>query len=713
MLDLNASAQSVAGLDLARDSEKPDTFYILPPAPSLALAEGIPDLTLLRFVDDNNQVTSGNLQFSTELPVDDEKIATATALLKEELNLEEIFLQPVAVQHATAELMFLGREPTAEGGVSGMIRRGIGRVDAQMNAPHRAFFSIDLDPDGVKLIESALRTGAAPVGIVYRLEIEGLWPAQRVIATINWTQVYAHFSEHYKDGAFITSNDIKRISEELQESKVIRIQAIEGLEQSEESSFSTENALAWIQRELIERFCEPVMPLSRAPAKASLGTVGEILDVGSDYTFKAHRQIEHATATVDFQIRTVLKRTLTAQSHLLHLLENRNLDDHIGNAVSTHPFFERIKLHITTVQPLEELFIEEVILNISYGTTNESLQLTKDSPEVIFDTWRDVSPDGSWTVVADVRFADQTPFDSTEEITLPSINGHGRALILDMATLLRLHKINIFTPTDNRIMLSMIQLQHSREGDLLHEQAFQVPTGTASTAVWLQDYRRGDRVTLQSQYLTSLGILKKQNIPVDSQIVRLASPFMDKLTIQVLSDSDWSNLNKVVVGLRKEDGIKTGSIIFDKPDDFRAVSLEMPDPTNRKYRYKVERHFKDGRVETDDWHTTEMTALVVGEVSANILIVDIMPLGIEPPQAGINIIQVELQYLDVPNQVRHQKTHVIRSLANTFRWKVVIKNPELREYEYRLTTQKLNGETVVGRWIKQSDKILPIVISDQ
>jgi hypothetical protein len=108
--------------------------------------------------------------------------------------------------------------------------------------------------------------------------------------------------------------------------------------------------------------------------------------------------------------------------------------------------------------------------------------------------------------------------------------------------------------------------------------------------------------------------------------------------------------------------------------------------------------------------TKDVPVVIGWPVSANWLVVDVTPRGMEPAQAGIALIEVELSYIDALNYVRDIRTTGIRTLADTFRWAVAIRDSNRRTYQYRTTLHLLTGELRVGSWTTSSERILVIPI---
>ena len=712
MLNLDVPIRTVAGVDLAADDEDELSFFVLPPPPRIAVGEGGPELHLLRLVD-NGALSGGHLRFGVELSHPAARLEEARSTLAESLRDDRVALRPIPVVSAEAELLFVGRETTAEGGLTGLMRRGYGRTAAGFNPPHRANFSVALTADGVRVIEAALRSAGAPIGIIYRVRVEGLWPALRVLARVDWRRSYDHFSTHAREGALLTVEDFQTLFERLVESRAIDVQVVQGLTAEDAAAAPDPGpALQFIQREVVERFCEPVMQLSREPAQASLGTVGELFGVGSAFAVKALTQIEHAIGAYDFQHPTVITRTFTQQAHLADLLGGGPPDAHIADASVDHPFFRRFALRVRTARPLAESHLKEVVLNFAYGTNQEAKQLTAAQPEAIFDSWADASADGSWTILPDVTFADDAPLDAGGRARLAPLSGRGRELTLDLDRLLGLERIEVRASTDPRVLMTQAQLSHRRGAEARAERTIGLASAAPAQVAWFRDYEPTDRIDLAATHLLSTGrMIVAPPLRVDTRIVRLPPPFPGAMTIQLISDDDWTGLERVAVAVQKQADANSGTFTFDKPGQTAAVQLDLPDPADRSFRYRVARTWSSGVIEEDDWVQTDVPVVVVGRVSATRLVVDLTPLGVELPMAGIALVEVELSYIDAANHIRDVRTVVIRAVADTFRWEVPIKDPARRSYEYRVTLHLLGtGERKVGPWTPASERILVIPI---
>lgn len=728
MLDLNAPTRTVAGVDLAADSGDPRAFHVLPGPPRVAAGDAGPELVLLRFHGDDGALAGGHLQLTVEAGHPAERLEEARAALVAELGDETVELRPLIPAAATAELLFLGRETDADGGLGSLVRRGFGTAAATFDPPHRARFALDLDAAGVRLVEAALASGGAPVGVVYRLTVEGLWPATSVVARIDWQRVYDHFSVHRRRGSVLLVEDLKQITERLVEERAIEIHAVQSLEPAEgEAAPGLDVALAWIQREVMERFCEPVMELSRTPAKTSLGAVGEVFGAGSAFAVKATTQIERLTGEIDLGRSAVVARTLTVQAHLADLLGGAPLAGHVADAARDHPFFRRFALRVAATRPLPELHLAEAVLHFRYGTHASSARLDAGASEARFETWADASADGSWSLAPELRFDAGAPVAGGETVRRPALTGTSRELALDLEALAGLRRLKLVAPADPRVVATRVEVEHRRDGSRRagHEVMLAAPaagTGAGDAAasaaaeaeLWLSDFLPGDRIEVKPAYLTADGqLLEGPSLVADTRVLRLPPPFPGTMTVQLVADDDWSELERVLVAIEKTAGGPSGAFVLTAPGELVPVALDLPDPADRSYRYRVTRTLAGGAVEEDPWVTADASVLVVGRIAADRLVVDVTPVGPELAAAGILLIEVELLYLDVDHRIRETGTLVLRARADRPRWSIAIADPSRRSYEYRVTVHRTDGTREAGPWTRASDRILPIPVTSR
>ncbi len=711
MLDLAGSTRTVAGVILAPDTGGPSTWYVMPATPHPAVGPNGPDVQLLRVVRDG-QLSGGYLRLGITLGVDDRAIAAATAALTEEVG-KPVTLSPLPVLSAEADVAFYGRETTQPGTMSPLVLRRYGTSTFGFAAPHYGAFAIDLTAEGVRLVEAGLRSGATPIGVTCRLTAEGLWPAVRVTARVDWRSVYDHFSENYRVGALLVGTDISHLMQDLQQRSAVQVSVIQspvpGAEVTDTSA-AVANALDFVQSELVDRFCRPVLPLDTEPARASLGSAGELFNLGAAYEVKALTQIETASGFYDFSQATVAQRVLISQAPLGDLLGGTDPAGVIVDAAADDPFFTRFHLDCRTARPLADTHLAEAILDVRYGSADSPIRLTADAPAGGFDSYADASADHSWLITARVTFAPDSPIDPGTIVDLPAVPGTSRDVTLDLDAALGLVRLDVEGPTDQRVIASAVTVtQTSRDVARTSRQLSVTPAAPTASA-WFRDHRAADTLTVSGLHLLADG----RQVPIaptlaDTALFRLPNPYAGSFTVQIVTDAVWTELTQVIVAISKDESAPVRTFSFDAPA-IVAIALDQSDPTDRTYRYQI-RRIVDGVTSEDPWLTSDLPLLAVGRVRAGDLVVDVQPVGPELTSVGLRQVVVDLLYLDVTHQLRAEHTVVISAKADRYRWEVHLADPAQRSYQYRITKLLLTGESRPGGWVDSSDPILPVAIT--
>lgn len=710
MLDLGREFIRLDGVDLAPDSQDERLFYLLPPSPRLVLREGKPAVELLRMLD-GGRCTEAHLTLELELAHPAARVQAAVDALQARLELRDPpVLSPLPVLHAEAQLVFAGRDPKTAEDVAGLISRPMGAVPISPSPPHRAHLSTPLTPEGAELIALAMRERGAPIGVVFRLKTETLWPAQRVLVEVDWRRTYDHLSTHVRQGSLLLTRDIRTLFERLREERLIRVTAIRGLTDSETAESSMEQALAWVEQALVERFFEPVMPLDRAPAETSLGTVGEIFGVGYGFAFKALTQTEVATGQIDLVRTAVMERTLLVQAHLADLLGGVNPTQHISDVETGHPFFQRFVFSLACATPLEALHVSEVIANWSYGPNLEALRLDAEHPEATAETWADRSPDRSWTLTAEIRLRDDAPVGAGTAVQVGPISGRSRRCVLDLRALLGWLELRVEASQDARVIQTRVIVRQLRDGEPIAESEVSLSEGTWTGNAFFIGVRPGDGLVAETIHLLDDG---RQVRPVPQEIVasvlRVPAAFPGEMLVTLYAEGDWEGLERLVVFLEKSPDLPGGTVVFESKGTTTTVALPLPDPSDRSWRYRLSRTV-DGTEEEEDWRVTDRPALSLGRYGAELLVVSLEPLGQPFPSLGVHSVQVELRYFDPTNGVREETTLVLGSLNDRQTWKVKLVNPTLRTYQTQITTYYTSGVTRVIPWRERDDALLVIPV---
>jgi hypothetical protein len=145
--------------------------------------------------------------------------------------------------------------------------------------------------------------------------------------------------------------------------------------------------------------------------------------------------------------------------------------------------------------------------------------------------------------------------------------------------------------------------------------------------------------------------------------------------------------------------------------EVQAIALDLTDPLDRRYRYRVTRERLDGTDEDAGWRESDRPLLLVAAYEGRTLVVEVRALGPELPAAGLHLIEVELRYLDTTNLVRAVETALIRARSDAFRWEVPLADVTKRAYEYRVRRHRLLGGADETPWMTTDDRLLVVPIA--
>jgi hypothetical protein len=158
------------------------------------------------------------------------------------------------------------------------------------------------------------------------------------------------------------------------------------------------------------------------------------------------------------------------------------------------------------------------------------------------------------------------------------------------------------------VLITTAALTRHRAGDADVDSELQFAAGSPPQTAWFRDCRPGDRIEVAAKYLLTDG--RQVTVPVavaDTNIVRLSPPFPGSMTVQLVADDDWTGIGRVIVAVQKGGTTAAHTCTLDAPGKVVDVSLEMPDPADRRYRYRVTRLFTSGAEETDDWVESDVS----------------------------------------------------------------------------------------------------------
>ena len=246
MIDLGRPPLHGEGVTIFPDHAQPNRFYYVTDRPRLRLSTaGMPELMLLKYRLDptlHEALGAGLLSLTVDLGVE----PTLLERLRRRLALRDglagpVELGPVMAESGACELVLINRSSSdqeaspPEAAPLALVESILGAATPALYGDNAATFQAVLSPEGVGVVEGALRGGGLPVGVVYTLQTTGLRPALRAEIAARWQDVYDFYENRLHGGKLLLATDIGPTIEELVHAEAIHISIDELVPESERS----------------------------------------------------------------------------------------------------------------------------------------------------------------------------------------------------------------------------------------------------------------------------------------------------------------------------------------------------------------------------------------------------------------------------------------------------------------------------------------------
>jgi hypothetical protein len=435
MLYLNPPYHIIDGVSLLPDHEDPLQYYFMPLSPHLtmltdsATGQKVPQLQVIMYT--GSTASGGFLNFDCNLGATEEHLAEIGEQLRDRERLPGLpKLAPVPLVDGSVRMMLLGKEspppPDAEkpkppAGAPPPPPTGPQFVTKishytkpSLYGDNQAAFSVALDPEGVTILEQAIKGELSPIGVVYGLTYVGLRPAYNVRLTVDWNRVQTHLAESFGVNTLIFSAEIDKVVDKLVDDRVIVLEAdtfvAEG-DGSDDVFARRDQALDEVREMITETFFEPsVDPVEDAGKGGFLDTMkrtSQFAATGGHGSLFTQRsvdltRIDQKSLNVSFSERTAVRRSIYPQGHLsglLRVLEQQHLDAtrFILRVGLDDDFFKRRKVRVVPYVNFEPTGGDPDQVQ----SVNVSVKYAGETKNVIFDRSHPGEQAVEWTSVLD------------------------------------------------------------------------------------------------------------------------------------------------------------------------------------------------------------------------------------------------------------------------------------------------------------------------
>jgi hypothetical protein len=745
MIDLGRPALNGEGVTLFYDHAQPGLFYYLPDRPRLRTKDsGQPELSLLKYRLDpelHKALGAGLLSLTVDLNVDQDRLNRLSRRLAGQLDTDaKIVIAPVSADSGSCELILIDRtsKPPASGdtagktapppsqpddGVTGfgMVERILGSSTPSLYGDNACTFEAVLSPEGVGLVEGALRGGGLPAGVVYTLQVTALRPALRAQITARWKDIYDFYDNRFHGGKLLLATDIGATMEGLVNSQALEVK-IDDLVPETDRLQVYQSALDQVQQYILNQFFKPTLgqqPVAPDTGDGPLQTIGKVIkEVAGvfSFTYSLRKVNRDELKTLSFSLNAAQaeKLTLSPQGTFGVMLDGADAAKLI---IAVEPAASaEMKFDVAPAIDLAAEQIDHLEVRLSYGDRQEKLLLDAAAPrkQVTFWYQKDLGPQVE--VTYDVEFrADST--GQALHITSPAVRTANRVIRLNPRELYQRPQLRVVAKGVPFERYPSVVVDLSVTDAVSGWSAAQSLELTAAHPEAMFSARAGldSHVTFHRRirYIDTHG----QEFVVDWDdadpgILVVGDPFPDVVNVQILGSARFgAEVRRLIVELRPKaapEKVSTFVLTADKPAD--SWSWAAPAGASRDYEYRVTVYTVRGEVHQGNWLPGTPGKLIVGEGIARLRQIKMIFVGSGLKDLGLLGVKVHFSYDDQPNNLFAEDELLVQDLSQPVTWSYPLADPERQKYSYQITEIKKDGTAQPQDPVSTSDLlvILPL-----
>ena len=737
MLYLKPPYYLIEGVTLFRDHEDPLQWYFLPAAPHLTILEDkasgqrIPQFQLIKYR--GRAGNGGFLNFDVNLGVEPETLDEVRRELRsrEHLNADPR-LSPVLLEDGTVKLMLFGKQSGDVVGPDTPEAQFVLKIDHHakpaLYGNNQAAFSVQLDQEGVTVLEKAMQGEMAPIGVVYALDYLALRPAYNIRLSIDWERVQKHFEEHLGVNSLLFSADIDKITDELIEKRVIVLEADTFVPEGDEEEGVTgrrDQALNQVREMITDAFFTPSLDPFQEKEDGwdkAAGFFERIAQVhangghGALFSYKKldYQRIDKKSLNINISERTTVKRSIYPQGHLsgiFRTLRQEGLDPNrfIIPVDLDDAWFERRRVKVISRVDFAADNIVSVNVNLRYGQQIRSVLLdsTKGSGEV---EWASILQNNAMvravTVDYTVNFKSSDGAERPMRLQSSPLLIEGDNLEIDPRGdgLYTLNSIPMLTFNFPWLRYPLVEVRtryNDAENAIRLSDTFLLRENT-SEARWQRFMRDPNKSNFLYQviYHAAAGSdVVGEWLTANEDQILLRDPFPKKRTLTVVPNFRWSEVDRAFVDLLYEDPANElrQEESFEFNIDQNATQtfiVDVADPTLRHISYQVTVLYSDGRVLEVPRSVTLQPRLILSANMRGHRIIEVRPpTAMNFQKKRLKALQVALRYSDASNRLSFQDdfTFSPTSAPEFFEFDYV--DPQRLRYSYTLKYTFVNNLT--------------------
>jgi hypothetical protein len=702
VLFLKTPYHLIEGIAVFSDHASETQFYFLPAMPHLstmpdANGQPVPQLELIAFRDGAGAGNGGFLTFQVDVGVEEERREAVEDELRRIYRLGgvPINLSPVILEGGTVELVMLGAAWDDDGkpildedGQQRFVVRRSPSAPPALYGDNQAIFSVELDQDGVQLVEDSLLKGELlPIGVVYSLDFYALRPAFSVRINADWERVQTHLETSIKADLLFSSVEIDKVVDKLIEDQVVTIEVDSFLPEGEDGGSwigRRDQAVKEFKDMVLQNFFKPSIEPVRdekdgwdrltdtAERLSTLAVTGGWAGVAKfSYVHKDLTRIDQKRANLTMNERVTVKRSIYPQATLKGLGRNVDALRLIRRVSLDDPWFDKRAVEAHSLVDFAHDRVAAVNLTLAYDGQPRTIRLTKETPDGGSD-WNSLVTNGR--MVRDVAYEYRVSFDGVDSGQRPAVLLSGtRTTIGDQfevspraEELYLLDDIQIgaaLLPWDRYPQVA-VEVRYADPPNRIRLAETFLLSKERPEATWTR-FRLNPALTGYDVRVTFLSPAGRDVLQdwttTDQERLVIRDPHPLRRTVTVVPAVDWRLVAMVFVEMRYVDlpnsvDEEATLSFFDTPEDRapKTFAVNLVDGEQRLVRWSATFVLKDNRTIAVPPSMTAGSTVVLRSDMAGHRVVTVLPPDVDFAAQGVARIEARLAYDDAESALHFE-----------------------------------------------------------
>ncbi len=764
MLYLNPPFLIINGVAVFGDHADPLQYYYMPLMPQLTTVKDPVtevDMPQIQFIRYRGRAGNGGfLNFDVNLGLPDEDREQMVIKIRQDMNLpDKPRLAPIPIEDGNVRLLLLGKAtdfapppppdgtlpasggtppptpPAADDGQPRFVIKMDHPAKPSLYGDNQATFSVQLDQDGVSVLEKALLGQMSPIGIVYSLTFLALRPAYSVRLTIDWDRVQKHMDESFGVNIMFSSYEIDKVVDELIESRAIVIESDTFITEDQDKGIINrrDQALDEVRDMITDNFfTSSINPIDTGKdgldrATDAVQKVSNMLVTGGAAGFASFSykkidmtRIDHKKLNSNISERTTVRKNIYPQGHLsglFRVLRNPgvNVEDFIVSVDLDNPWFERRHINVISRGNFDDDNISSINVMLQYNNQPRNIILESSVDRKVLEWNSAFGADGNLIMKAIYTY----------RVTFKNFDGGERPLFLDSPELtietenLEIYPRELYTIKSIPVLAlnfpwdhySAVEIDLNYSDPVNHieiEDSFLLTKEKPGT-VWklfMMDsnldafrykiiYRSVDSKDVEMSWVTS-----------DEENITIRDPFPQKRTLLIVPNIEWTKVDSLFVDVLYEDPendiSESGSFDFrETSSNPKQFTVDLQNKNRQLVQFDVTILFKDGsltRIPTS--YTLDKRIIIRSDMKGHRIINIHTDDNLFEPK-NLREIKVEIKYEDAMHGLTYEDAFSLENNSDQKNFEYDYVDASYATYDYKVSYLYNNGLSRSGDWQKE------------